>query len=131
VHIMPYEPRNPMHLRYVAGFTLSEERKKQIEELCIKIVDALGYDFNTIEFAVRDGIPYAIDYLNPAPDAEITSVQQENFDWIVQTSALFLIEQAQLGRMVPKEYSWSKIMYLQDSDVVRKVAQKKGPSKKK
>lgn len=129
VHIMPYEPRNPYHLRYVAGFSLTEQRKKQLEGLCIKIVEALGYDFNTIEFAVRDDVPYAIDYLNPAPDAEITSVQPDNFEWIVQTSALFLIEQAQLGRMVPKEYSWSKIMYLQDSDSVRKIAQKKTSAK--
>ncbi len=34
----------------------------------------LGYDFNTVEFAVRDGIPYAIDFCNPAPDADVNSV---------------------------------------------------------
>ena len=31
---------------------------------------ALGYEMNTIEFAIKDGVPYAIDYLNPAPDFE-------------------------------------------------------------
>jgi hypothetical protein len=54
----------------------------------------LGYDFNTVEFAVRDGIPYAIDFCNPAPDAEVTSVGQENFDWVVEYSALYAIERA-------------------------------------
>ena len=44
---------------------------------------ALGYDLNTVEFAVEDGIPYAIDFMNPAPDAGLESVGPENFDWIV------------------------------------------------
>ena len=55
---------------------------------------ALGYDFNTVEFAVRDGIPYAIDFCNPAPDADIHSVGQENFDWIVENAARMAIERA-------------------------------------
>ena len=44
---------------------------------------ALGYDLNTVEFAVQDGIPYAIDFLNPAPDADYHSVGPVNFEWIV------------------------------------------------
>ncbi|MBK9246533.1 MAG: hypothetical protein IPM69_00080 [Ignavibacteria bacterium] len=87
IHIMPYEPRNPHHLRYVAGFTLTPARKKQLEEYCLKIVNALDYDMDTIEFAVQDDIPYAIDYLNPAPDAEKSSVQEENFEWVLHHTA--------------------------------------------
>ena len=45
---------------------------------------ALGYDLNTVEFACEDGVPYAIDFMNPAPDADLHSVGQENFDWIVE-----------------------------------------------
>ena len=37
-------------------------------------IEALGYDINTVEFAIRDGVPYAIDFMNPAPDAELASV---------------------------------------------------------
>ncbi len=110
VHIMPYDPRNPHHLRYVADFELTEKRRKQIEEYCIKICEALGYDFNTVEFAVEDDVPYAIDYMNPAPDAEASSVQDENFEWVVQTTAQFLIDLAKEGRKVPTEYAWSKFM---------------------
>jgi glutathione synthase/RimK-type ligase-like ATP-grasp enzyme len=110
IHIMPYEPRNPHHLRYVAEFSLTPARKKQIEELCLKIVNALGYDFNTIEFAVQDDIPYAIDFLNPAPDAEATSVQPENFEWVLEHAAKYLIELAQEGRKIPTEYTWSEFL---------------------
>jgi hypothetical protein len=54
----------------------------------------LGYDFNTVELAVRDGVPYAIDFCNPAPDAERTSVGEENFAWVVETAANYAIERA-------------------------------------
>ena len=71
VRIMPYEPRNPHHLRYVADFKPSAERLKQMERNCFADQSILGYDFNTVELALRDGVPYAIDFCNPAPDAEM------------------------------------------------------------
>jgi glutathione synthase/RimK-type ligase-like ATP-grasp enzyme len=95
VRIMPYEPRNPHHLRYVADFKPSKERYKLMEDIVLRICKYLGYDFNTVELAVRDGVPYAIDFCNPAPDAEVTSVGQENFDWVVETAATYAIEKAQ------------------------------------
>ena len=94
VRIMPYEPRNPHHLRYAAGFTPSEERIRQMEQIVLRINEFLGYDFNTVELAIRDGIPYAIDFCNPAPDAERTSVGEDNFNWVVETSADYAIERA-------------------------------------
>lgn len=95
VRIMSYEPRNPHHLRYVADFKPSDERLKQMTDIVLRINQYLGYDFNTVELAVRDGVPYAIDFCNPAPDADIKSVGQENFDWVVETAANFAIEKAQ------------------------------------
>lgn len=95
VRIMPYEPRNPHHLRYVAGFTPPAEKLQEMKEIVLRINKYLGYDFNTVELALRDGIPYAIDFCNPAPDADIKSVGQENFDWVVETAANYAIEKAQ------------------------------------
>jgi hypothetical protein len=95
VRIMPYEPRNPHHLRYVADFKPSEERYKLMEDIVLRICRYLGYDFNTVELALRDGVPYAIDFCNPAPDAEVTSVGQENFEWVVENAANYAIERAQ------------------------------------
>ncbi|MBC7849907.1 MAG: hypothetical protein H7Y31_09225 [Chitinophagaceae bacterium] len=94
VRIMPYEPRNPHHLRYTSDFSPSPERLKEMEEIVLKINHYLGYDFNTVELALRDGVPYAIDFCNPAPDAELTSVGEENFEWVVETAATYAIERA-------------------------------------
>jgi hypothetical protein len=94
VRIMPYEPRNPHHLRYAADFEPGAERYALMEDIVLRINKYLGYDFNTVELALRDGVPYAIDFCNPAPDAELTSVGQENFDWVVETAANYAIEKA-------------------------------------
>ncbi|MDQ6761458.1 MAG: hypothetical protein M3015_02390 [Bacteroidota bacterium] len=108
VHIMPYEPRNPHHLRYVADFKPDKERTELLTYLVLKICNYLGYDFNTVELALRNGVPYAIDFCNPAPDAEITSVGQENFDWVVETSANYAIERAQQQEDDKDNLTWGE-----------------------
>jgi glutathione synthase/RimK-type ligase-like ATP-grasp enzyme len=108
VRIMPYEPRNPHALRYVADFKPSPERYKQMEDIVLRICHYLGYDFNTVELAVRDGVPYAIDFCNPAPDAEVTSVGQENFDWVVETAANYAIEKALEHKDNADNLTWGK-----------------------
>lgn len=117
VHIMPYEPRNPHHLRYAAKSQYSgkqlEDLLKTIHNYTIKMNEALGYDFNTVEFAVRDGIPYAIDFCNPAPDADKNSVGEENFAWIVEHAAKLAIEKA--NEYVPGKPNISWGTFVKDS----------------
>jgi hypothetical protein len=108
VRIMSYEPRNPFHLRYAADFKPSAERLKQMEEIVLRINNYLGYDFNTVELAVRDGVPYAIDFCNPAPDAERTSVGEENFEWVVETAANYAIERAMALKDNQDNLTWGE-----------------------
>ena len=108
VYIMPYEPRNPHHLRYVANFKPDQQRAELMTDIVLRINKYLGYDFNTVELALRDGIPYAIDFCNPAPDAEITSVGKENFDWVVETAAIFAIEKAQSYEEGKDNLTWGE-----------------------
>lgn len=96
VKIMKYEPRNPHHLRYQAAWETEDPKTLDtIKDYTLRLNKGLGYDFNTVEFAVRDGIPIAIDFCNPAPDSSVESVGQENFDWVVNTMADYAIERAQ------------------------------------
>mgnify|MGYP001575429868 FL=1 len=119
VRIMPYEPRNPHHLRYVADFSPSPERYKLMEDIVLRICHYLGYDFNTVELAVRDGVPYAIDFCNPAPDAEVTSVGQENFDWVVENAANYAIERAQSHVDGADNLTWGE--YIKRSSAKQKL----------
>jgi hypothetical protein len=112
VWIMPYDPRIPYGQNYVQMSVidyLGAELEARIKRDCIIICDALGYDMNTIEFAIEDGVPYAIDYMNPAPDAELSSVKEENFHWIVNAVADLAIEYAKAGK-ANVEYSWNKFL---------------------
>ena len=43
---------------------------------------------------MRDGVPVAIDFCNPAPDAEATSVGQANFEWVVEAVSEMAIRKA-------------------------------------
>ncbi len=110
VRIMPYEPRNPHHLRYHATHPLDGNLLRLIENYTIRLNQFLGYDFNTVEFAVRDGIPYAIDFCNPAPDADKHSVGEENFEWVVETAARYAIERAASQKDDVDNLTWGKFV---------------------
>ena len=111
VRIMQYEPRNPHHLRYEHGKAPAEKKLLDtVKEYCIKLNKYLGYDFNTVEFAVRNGVPYAIDFCNPAPDAEVTSVGQDNFDWVVETAAEYAIERAKKQKDGLDNLTWGEFV---------------------
>ena len=111
VHIMQYEPRNPHHARYVIdGPPVKQEIIDKVREGVIKLNHALGYDFNTVEFAVRDGIPYAIDFCNPAPDADIHSVGKDNFEWIVENAANMAIERAKAQKPGQLNLTWGSFI---------------------
>lgn len=111
VRIMEYEPRNPHHLRYVVDKApASKKLLSTVKDYTIKLCEGLGYDFNTVEFAVRDGIPYAIDFGNPAPDADINSVGQANFDWVVEEAAKMAIAYAKAQKPGKMNLSWGTFM---------------------
>jgi hypothetical protein len=108
VRIMSYEPRNPHHLRYESNFKPSQERLMQMEEIVLSLNRHLGYDFNSVELAIRDGIPYAIDFCNPAPDAERNNVGEENFEWVVDTAATYAIERALAHQEGQDNLTWGE-----------------------
>jgi hypothetical protein len=111
VHIMPYEPRNPHHLRYVVDNPTTDKKLlATIDKYTKTLCNGLGYDFNTVEFAVRDGIPIAIDFCNGAPDADFNSVGQANFDWIVENAANMAIEKAQNHKANQMNLTWGSFI---------------------
>ena len=125
VHIMPYDPRKPFHERYVSDIKATGEARKKllktVHDYTLKLNQALGYDFNTVEFAIRDGVPYAIDFCNPAPDADIQSVGQENFDWIVEHSAKYAIEKAKAHKPGQNNTSWGGFLRNSIDSATRKA----------
>lgn len=111
VHIMPYDPRRPHHERYLQEPPEYDPKLlARVESDALTLCRALGYDLNTVEFAVEDGIPYAIDFMNPAPDADLHSVGQANFDWIVDAVADLAISKAQSHDPQASGFVWSSFL---------------------
>jgi hypothetical protein len=79
-----------------------------MEDIVLRINKYLGYDFNTVELALRGGVPYAIDFCNPAPDADRNSVGEENFAWVVETAAGYAIEKAQSNEEGKDNLTWGE-----------------------
>ncbi len=112
VMIMAYDPRKPylsgeqyVHLPNYLTPSLAERVKNDVRTLCT----ALGYDLNTVEFAIKDGVPYAIDFMNPAPDAELASVGEFYHNWI--TSAVIDLVFKRLAEPLERaRYRWDGLL---------------------
>ena len=90
-----YDPRERRYL--VEHEYLPSELGARVVRDAQTINQALGYEMNTIEFAVRDGVPYAIDYLNPAPDFERDRITPFYFSHVVEKMANLVIDRARNG----------------------------------
>lgn len=110
VHVMQYDPKQPHEHRYVKDpRPVDPALFDRVVNDCLTLCRALGYDLNTVEFAVEDGTPYAIDFLNPAPDADVHSVGPANFEWIVNAVAELAVAEAQ-REPAPLDYRWASFL---------------------
>ena len=85
---------------------LTPELGRRIVEDSLKLVRALGYDMNTVEWAIRGGVPYAIDFMNPAPDMDINSLTPFYFEWAVKHLADLAIRLAKQPRPQQRDLGW-------------------------
>jgi len=111
VHIMQCDPNRRGNLRPVKE--TQPKAKALFEKIATDVLalnKALGYDFNTVEFAVRNGIPYAIDIFNPVPKADIDAVGDENFNWIVEAATAMAIRRAQNLRPGMNNCTWGEFL---------------------
>ncbi|MFZ1086171.1 MAG: hypothetical protein WAN35_14500 [Terracidiphilus sp.] len=129
VRIMAYDPRRPHSERYAASpASALRTLLKRLRMDAVKLCRVLGYDFNSVEFAVERGIPYAIDFMNPVPDADPQTIGQANFDWVVKEVADLAIAKAKAAPHVPALRS---AVLLGSEPAEAKSATKKATAKKK
>jgi hypothetical protein len=74
------------------------------------INQALGYEMNTIEFAIQDDVPYAIDFLNPAPDFERERITEFYFEMVVEKMARLVIDRALNGTASNPWPRWEEML---------------------
>lgn len=103
VRVMQYDPNTRY---YYPEPQFDSTLHKTLHDTTLAICQTFGYDMNTCEFAVRDGVPYAIDFMNPAPDMDVNSLGRGHFEWIVQTMADTMIELALSDAATRTRYDW-------------------------
>ena len=118
---MPYDPIFQRYL--VVDDYLDKETDERVRREALLINEALGYDINTVEFAIADGVPYAIDYMNPAPDADWWSVGSVYFNWLVEKVADLAVETAIHGEPTLARHRWDELL---KSDIRRATKQPAG-----
>jgi glutathione synthase/RimK-type ligase-like ATP-grasp enzyme len=129
VRIMRYDPRGPQGDRYRRNTApLEPVLEKRITRDCRTLNRALGYDINMVEFAIRDGVPCAIDFLNPAPEADVDAVGRENFEWLLNAVAELAVRRATAGERARREYRWAE--FLRGSEMKRARKRKPPPRRK-
>jgi hypothetical protein len=107
VLVMPYDTH---HRKYIPDPNyLSQQLHDRIVKDCLTLVKALGYDMNTVEWAVLDGVPYAIDFMNPAPDMDVNSLTPTYFEWCVTHMADLVIRLAKEPKPQVADMRWSKL----------------------
>ncbi|HLQ62724.1 MAG TPA: hypothetical protein VK131_12765 [Candidatus Acidoferrales bacterium] len=110
VYPLRYNPRAEFGERYVISRPPEGRLREQAVADARKLVEALGYDMDTVEFAVRGGTLYAIDFLNPAPDFDSFSIKEDNFNWVLEKMSDLVIAYATGATLPPwrGEHRWWK-----------------------
>ncbi len=102
---------DPKERRYLVDHTyLTAELAARVVNDAQTINQALGYEMNTVEFAVKDGVPYAIDFLNPAPDFERDRITAFYFEHVVDKMARLVIDRALQGKALNPWPRWEEML---------------------
>jgi hypothetical protein len=109
-HVLPirYDPRERRY--YLDHEHLGPELGARIVDDSLRLVRALGYDMNSVEWAIRDRVPYAIDFMNPAPDMDVNSLTPHYFEWCVTHMAELAIRLATEPRPQLRELRWNELI---------------------
>jgi len=102
-----YDPKERKY--HVRHDHLTPELGQRIVEDSRTLMRALGYDMNSCEWAIRDGVPYALDFMNPAPDMDIYSLTPHYFEWAVNTMADMAIRLSKHPRPQLRELRWNEM----------------------
>jgi hypothetical protein len=108
VHVMKYTPGQHGAARYHEQHDFSPQLYDRLVRDSLALCQALGYDMNTVEFAIQGDIPYAIDFMNPAPDMDVNSLGKAHFDWMVTHMADMTIRYAKSKASTGDRYFWAK-----------------------
>jgi hypothetical protein len=105
-HIVRYDPDVPLHDRYTMDrdFVTADEAQL-LRDTTLTINAFFGWDFNSCEALRKDGVWYPIDYANPCPDSQVTSLHY-HFPWLVKANIRWSVYCAVTKRPMRRTLDW-------------------------
>jgi hypothetical protein len=117
VKIVRYDPSAPLHARYVNEFEfLDAEDVSLLEDVTLTINAFFGWDFNSCEALLKEGTWYPIDYANPCPDSQVTSLHC-HFPWLVKAKIRWSIFCAATRRKMRQNLAWDDFYAIADREL--------------
>jgi glutathione synthase/RimK-type ligase-like ATP-grasp enzyme len=89
---------------------LPSKLRDEAEELSLRFNQALGYDMNALEFAVKDDRFYGIDLTNYTPDFDQRSLKDAHFPWVVEKMADLAVEKALSDEKTPEPPDFKSLL---------------------
>jgi hypothetical protein len=101
-----YDPSAPLHDRYTmkTGFMPAAD-EEHLRKVTLTINAFFGWEFNSCEALRKKGVWYPIDFANPCPDSQVTSLHF-HFPWLVKAYLRWTIFCAATKRKMRRTLDW-------------------------
>lgn len=115
-HLVKYNPDAPLHDRYTQETNfISDEEAQILRDTTLTINAFFGWDFNSCESLRKDGTWYPIDFANPCPDSQVTSLHR-HFPWLVKANIRWSVFCAVTKRPFKKNLDWEPFYAIAKQD---------------
>ncbi len=117
VKIIRYDPSAPLHERYMSDLDfLPQDDKDLLTDITLIINSYFGWDFNSCESLLKDGVWHPIDFANPCPDSQVTSLHI-HFPWLIKANIRWALFNATYKRPMRKNLDWQPYREIRDKEM--------------
>lgn len=104
--VIRYDPSAPLHQRYLNDKDyLPDETLEVLRDITLTINTFFGWDFNSCESLYEKGEWHPIDFANPCPDSQVTSLHR-HFPWLVKAKLRWTLFCAATKRPMRLNQDW-------------------------
>jgi hypothetical protein len=116
-YLVKYDPSAPLHDRYtMAKDFMSPDEQQVMRDTTLTINAFFGWDFNSCEALRKQGTWYPIDFANPCPDSQVTSLHY-HFPWLVKANIRWSVFNAVTKRSFRKTLDWEPFYAVAKKDL--------------
>ncbi len=105
-HLVRYDPSAPLHDRYTMSRDfVDQDEVALLRDLTLTINSFFGWDFNSCEALRGPGGWLPIDFANPCPDSQVTSLHY-HFPWLIKANIRWSVFAAATKRRMRQNLDW-------------------------